>query len=68
MLERIRRAFVVFIFNKVDVYIANGQAVEFIFTRGNDSPQQPRELYKGVEILGLNVIRSTVPIGSATVK
>ena len=55
MYERIGRAFVVFSFNKVDVYIAIGQAFKSVFTRGNDSPQQPRELYKGVEILGPTV-------------
>ena len=55
MHERIGRAFVVFILNKVDVYIAIGQAIKSVFTRGNDSPQQPRELYKGVGILGPTV-------------
>ena len=51
MYRRIVGTFVVFILNKIDVYIASGQAIESVFTRGNDFPQQPRGLYKGVEIL-----------------
>ena len=46
--------FAVVSLNKVTVYIANGQAVESIFTVRNDFPK-PKELYKGVEILSPNV-------------
>ncbi len=54
MEEETGGVFVVVSLNKVTVYIANGQAVESIFTLRNDFPK-PKELYKGVEILSPNV-------------
>ena len=51
MHEVIGRVFVVVTLNKVDVYIADGQAV---FSRKDDFPK-PRELYNGDEILDPNV-------------